>query len=254
VRSTRRAGAGPQRTAKERVLEVFLLPRFMVAGCAILLMGAALFSFVFEVFPSDRTVSIFLLGAYVASVPWGLWNVALTMSGGASWRAGAEAEKWSGTELGLLGPKWRVEHGVPLSGHGARKWIADVDHVAIGPYGVLVAETKFSMSAVDLGSSPLEKKLQEALRQVERNANDIQKILGTDGSVPLIPVIIYWGPGVRPPDSVIRREGEIRVVCGADGNKWRTRIAEGGERVPEEVVERLTARLRDYIRQELAKG
>jgi hypothetical protein len=102
----------------------------------------------------------------------------------------------------MLGPKWRVEHGVPLSGHGARKWFTDVDHVAIGPYGVLVAETKFSMSAVDLGTSPPERKLLEALRQVERNANDIRKILGTDGSIPLIPVVIYWGPGVRPPDNV----------------------------------------------------
>jgi hypothetical protein len=219
-----------------------------------ILMGSALFFFVYVTFPADRTASVFLLGAFCASVPWGLWNVAVVMGGGASWRAGAEAEKWSGNELGLLGPRWRVEHGIPLSGKGSRPWFADVDHVAIGPYGVLVAETKYTSSRIDLDASPPRTNLLDAIAQVQRNAMSIERILGADLVAPLIPVIIWWGPGIGKCASVIRREGETRIVRGADGSQWRQRIAEGGDRISDEVVNELVARLREHVRRELEGG
>jgi hypothetical protein len=233
---------------------VIFLPRFIGAGCGMFLMGGALFTFVYIAFPANRAASIFLLGAFCASVPWGLWNVALVMGGGASWRAGAEAERWSGTELGLLGPRWRIEHGIPLSGKGPRSWTADVDHVAIGPYGVLVAETKYTSTRIDLDASRPKAKLLEAIAQVERNAVSIERILGADLIAPLIPVLIWWGPGVGKPTTVIRREGETRIVRGADADQWRGRIAEGGDRISEDVVDQLISRIREHVREELELG
>lgn len=216
-----------------------------------LLMGVALFAFVSVVFPADRTIFIFLLGTYAASVPWGLWNVAVIMGGGATWRAGAEAERWTGSELGRLGPRWCVEHGIPLSGKQSRPWKADVDHVAIGPYGVLVAETKFTTNDMDLASEPPDKRVHEASVQVERNVRDLKSILGADQSIPFIPMVIWWGPGVVPIATVIRRDGDTRVVRGIDADQWRTRIAAGGDRVSEEDIGLLTTRLREHVHQEL---
>ena len=60
---------------------------------------------------------------------------------------------------------------VPFSvGFGDKAYEIDVDHIVIGPYGVLVLETKFSSSPVDLGSSQIEKRVSEAMVQVEDNA------------------------------------------------------------------------------------
>jgi hypothetical protein len=219
-----------------------------------LFLGAAPLTCVLVVFPADRLTCTFLLGAYVASVPWGLWNAALIMGGGATWRAGAEAEKWTGNELGLLGPRWRIEHGIPLRGNQSRPWRADVDHVAIGPYGVIVAETKFSTSDPDLESDPPKKKLREAIDQVERNMRDIRKVLGADKRIPFISVVIWWGPGVGPLGSIVRRDGDTRVVRGVDADQWRSRIASGDDRISEEVVDLLTVRLREYVHQEIQDG
>lgn len=71
------------------------------------------------------------------SVPWALWTLALSMDGSVSWRIGADAERWTANALDRLGDSWQIEHNIsfPENGHPL-----DVDHIAIGPYGVLAVE------------------------------------------------------------------------------------------------------------------
>jgi hypothetical protein len=54
-----------------------------------------------------------------------------------TWSVGFVGEEAVGIELSRLGPNWSVLHGVPLGDRGA-----DIDHVVVGPSGVVCINTK----------------------------------------------------------------------------------------------------------------
>jgi hypothetical protein len=54
-----------------------------------------------------------------------------------AWRVGADGEEEVARRLRKLGDGWRVLHAVPVGENGA-----DIDHVVIGPPGVLTLNTK----------------------------------------------------------------------------------------------------------------
>ena len=54
-----------------------------------------------------------------------------------AWRVGAKGEEKVAAELGHLGPMWRVLHAVPVGDRGS-----DIDHVVIGPAGVITLNAK----------------------------------------------------------------------------------------------------------------
>src|SRR5205085_1067253 len=81
----------------------------------------------------------FLSGALVASGAWSVSLLVHTMSGAASAAMGATAEQWTADDLrSLRRAGWRLTHGVRLRAS------RDIDHVALGPGGLLVVETKWS--------------------------------------------------------------------------------------------------------------
>ncbi len=53
------------------------------------------------------------------------------------WYDGAEGEIEVGAQLATLPPEWAVFHALPIGGHG---W--DIDHVLVGPGGVVTINTK----------------------------------------------------------------------------------------------------------------
>ncbi len=154
-----RAGARPLREARNRTLAVLRRPRIALAGVVttvILVIGeVGLFIGAKAAdLPISGEVIAFFLGATVASVPWALWSVALTMGGGASWAAGGAMEEQTGHVLANLGQDWVVFHNLPfLDGRGPWSRLVDVDHVAVGPSGILVVETKFTAADLDVGET-----------------------------------------------------------------------------------------------------
>ncbi|MGC1512989.1 MAG: nuclease-related domain-containing protein [Acidimicrobiales bacterium] len=54
-----------------------------------------------------------------------------------AWRVGAKGEEKVAGELGKLGPGWRVLHAVEVGVNGS-----DIDHIVIGPPGVLTLNAK----------------------------------------------------------------------------------------------------------------
>jgi hypothetical protein len=79
----------------------------------------------------------FVAGAWLASVVWFLVFLVGQLSGTASMMMGTTAEQWIAQELRKLRRRgWKVvSHTIPKSG--------DIDHIAIGPGGLLVVETKW---------------------------------------------------------------------------------------------------------------
>src|SRR5579862_2371398 len=89
---------------------------------------------------SATTVLAFLLGFFVAGFLGAIWYVVATFTGASSWMVGALAERWTAKELLALGPRWKLFNNIPFieQGFDGNTWEIDVDHVAVGPYGVLV--------------------------------------------------------------------------------------------------------------------
>jgi hypothetical protein len=154
-------------------------------------------------------------------------GISLIFTGGGYYLAGYAAERWTGKVLRDLGPRWRVFHGVPFSsGFSRGAYVIDVDHIAVGPYGVLVIETKYSSALLDLNSKRLDSRVQDAIGQVEGNAARVRGLLSQElPGVPIRPVLIYWGRWVTSPTNAVRlvdgRVEDVRIVCGSEGSTWR---------------------------------
>jgi hypothetical protein len=180
-----------------------------------------------------------MIGALEASVLWSLWLLASTTGGSISWHMGANAEEWTARELQGLGPLWQIEHSIPLPG---RTHPIDIDHVAMGPYGVLVMETKWTSKSIDLNATKLDKDVQSAIKQVSWNARDLAATIPE--KIEVIPVVVYWGRKVIPPSEARLRVGDVRIVAGRKAEEWRPLLT--GRRVDSEAVDRFADAVRSW--------
>lgn len=195
----------------------------------------------------------FVVGVFAASVPWFLWVVVTGADGSASWRVGADAEGWTDEQLRRIGPDWRLFNNVPFAAEFGRGEI-DVDHIAVGPYGVLVVETKWTTQPVVLDAKRSPEVLRQAVRQVEGNRGRVLAALGRDfADVPVIAVVVLWGRRVERGEQEIRRIGDVRIVRGQDGREWR-RLLQGVQRVDGDVQDAVAGRLGEVIRRYETQG
>jgi len=174
--------------------------------------------------PTKSTYTAFTLGFVVATALLVLAGVVAILSGGVNWITGSGAERWTSKALDGLGPAWRVLHNVLFSaGSPPDTWEVDVDHVAVGPHGILVVETKFASVATDLQAQRLSKYVRSDAAQAARNVPRVRRSLGpTAGDVPITPVLVYWGTRVKMPTDPSRDLGRVRIVAGADADRWRS--------------------------------
>jgi hypothetical protein len=196
-----KAGSGPRREGWRRIRAVLLAPPF------VLIVGLTLL-FVIGVFATvsawshavgihtDGELMAFFLGFLIAGFLGTIWYFVVTLSGGADWLTGARAERWTAKELSKLGSDWHQFSNVPFAEgrFGNAGWEVDVDHVVVGSYGVLVVETKYCSSPLDLGSTRLDKRIGDAVRQASENAGRVHALLHRDApEVPIRPIVVFWG-------------------------------------------------------------
>jgi len=201
----------------------------------------------------DLSVNAFLLGALLATALWLFVGVIALATGATSWFVGAQAEKWTAQALKTLGADWRVVHNVPfLEGHGPNAWVVDVDHIVVGPGGVLVVETKYSSNALDLDAQRVPRKLGHAVDQADRNAGRVRALLSRDfPDVPISPVIVWWGWRLTPPKAPVRRVGNVSVVAGGDVAKWRSDFST--DVLSETTIEVVYKKLEKYVAAQRAR-
>lgn len=180
----------------------------------------------------------FMAGVSAASVVWLVALLVIEVTGSSSWRMGAVAEDWTGEELAKLDSRrWRVVHAVGLE-------YGDVDHVVLGPPGVMALETKWSST----GWGPQEfrpgGRVSIAVEQAKRSAKGTRSRLASYfRRTPVTPVVVLWGEvvGVELPLVV----GEGTVVHGADLREWLLR--ERPEQLSSEEVVAASRGLEEYV-------
>ena len=181
---------------------------------------------------TNGSVLAFIMGFLIATFFCVVLYISIVFTGAANYLTGALAERWTRQEFAALGSAWHMFSNVPFSaGYGDMSYEIDVDHIVVGPYGVLVLETKYSSSPVDLGAVQLEKRVNEAMKQVEDNVGRVRALLHQIApGVPLRPVIIFWGRLVKSAATPVRRVNGtnevVRIVHGGDAKEWRPKLTE----------------------------
>jgi hypothetical protein len=139
-------------------------------------------------------------------------------SGSASITLGAWAEQWTSESLRKMRP-----HGYHLI-NGARIGYGDIDHVLVGPGGVLVFETKWSAYDWSLEHDPY---VARAMRQVNEQADRLKRWLRLEHDVDR--VVVLWGAAAGAVDNKAERmqrakEGGPLIIAGGALEGWLLRL------------------------------
>lgn len=209
-----RAGASGRRFARERLLAYARAKWRPFAAITLVLI--AFTPLLWFALSPIRDVRGFTLGAYVAAMVAWMYHWMVIASGAASITMGQEGEIWTDQELGRLGSDWRIINHVMFRQ-------GDIDHVAIGPDGVIVIETKWTSSPVRLDGR--DRWLGRAFGQAADIASDVRKVLGWGARPdrPVSPLVVVWG--------TTSRASERRTLPGRPGcerHRWQTTSRDPG--------------------------
>lgn len=152
-----------------------------------------------------------LVGTSTTAATAAIWFLVVQSTGTAPIMMGDQAEQWTAQALRKLGRDWRVVNRFLLSSFG------DLDHVAVGPAGLLVVETKWS--AYPWQSRDGAERVQAAVGQVQRVTRQLR--LWTEvkkSSVHVSPVVVLWGGGGWDETNRVHYVDGVAVV---DGNVFR---------------------------------
>ncbi|HSP52219.1 MAG TPA: nuclease-related domain-containing protein [Cryobacterium sp.] len=109
------------------------------------------------------------------------------------WYLGAQGEILVGEKLATLSPEWAVFHALPIGGHG---W--DIDHVLVGPGGVVTINTKQHRGQrvlVEERSVLVDTRSVPYLRHAKFEAERVTTLLEDRRplSTPVIPLVVFVG-------------------------------------------------------------
>jgi len=160
------------------LLGVTFLPTIFFLPAFFLLHGAA------------RWVTV---GAVAISGPWIVALITIVMSGASDLFMGLESEGDTADVLrSLRHDGWKLANGIKIRGN------QDIDHLVVGPAGLLVVETKWSRHRWPLGkdSEPfMRDRLSDAVDQLLRNREDVITQFGkVINGAPVRPVCVVWSP------------------------------------------------------------
>jgi hypothetical protein len=191
----------------------------------------------------------FILGASFAGTIGALTILVMQVTGSAPTSMGATAEQWTASELRPLRKAgWQVINHVAL-----QKW--DIDHVLIGPAGVIAVETKWSAGGWTL--DPPDPRVQNAVARVRRNAKNLRywHPLQSLGIGSVSSVVFLWGgsqPDAPPKPATPHQLGDVQVVHGLDAARaWRAQVARipAQESFGPDQIRRACAALDTHIRE-----
>lgn len=202
---------------------------FLRAGCV----GGAVIAGVAFAIPWEFARGLFI-GVAASGLVATMGYLVLALSGTVARGMGATAEMWTATELRRLRKSgWLIVNGLSLQGR-------DIDHVLVGPGGVVVVESKWSADGWDI--SPPGPALTKAVDQVVANARSLRlwRAIKATGA-PVRSAVVLWGGSrtnslTRPTEPVTF--GDTTVAVGLPAlRQWISDIARNSEIINPSMVE-----------------
>lgn len=173
---------------------------FTVIGFAIVIAGSFLV-------PSTYMRGL-IVGIGCTAIVAGQWSMVVQITGTGGLLMAELAEQWTAALL-------RKQRGWQLVNHVNLR-IEDIDHVLVGPDGILAVETKWS-------SYPwTPQRLSEAADQAARNARDLSIWSSLKPFGPAQPLVVLWGPSAADVETPTTVDG-VPVVSGDDFAQWWAR-------------------------------
>jgi hypothetical protein len=217
--SDRRAGKWARGRARREQYEFVRRSwrRFALLGTVPLLLPSIAAAFL------PRFVGGMLLGAAITAVLGLLAFYVIQATGTAPIMAGDGAEQWTAQELRPLRQHgWRLINHFNLSNSG------DVDHLLIGPSGVLAVETRWSARPWDYDDAT-DSRLAEKILQARKAARRLELWQPFHGRrIPVRPVVMLWGRGLSdwPVDEHGFAVDDVQVVAGPRAMLWRRSLSQ----------------------------
>jgi len=216
--------------------------RFIRANWILLLLVIILPSLVYSPFyflihGSSRWI---IVGAAGISGPWTVVLMTILLSGVADPLMGLDAENSTADEIRRLRRKgWKFANGIKIKGN------EDIDHLVVGPAGVLVVESKWSRHRWPIGARSLpfmSDQLTNAIEQVLRNRRNVTiQFAGVLENVPVQAVCVVWSSedsSMDPP--WIEIQGAV-IVRGPTFRNWLQ--SQKSEVLDETAVDRVWGRI-----------
>jgi hypothetical protein len=146
-----------------------------------------------------------------------IWTVFST-DGSLNWRLGAFGELWTSDVLRKLGPRWTVLNNLRVP--GANDDPLEIDHVAVGPGGVLVVDSKLWPTKRRLLDTTSNADVNKAALGAQRQAAVLRLHLsGLVGRQTVVPSVMFWGTDLlSAKDGVATNRNGVTIVHGRDSD------------------------------------
>lgn len=233
-----RAGRYPRSLARDRYRRFLRDSWFRLL--IILLVGVGLGGLVFFL-PS--WMQGFIGGIWIASVVWFVALLVIQSAGTAPITMGATAEQWTAQEMRMLRRSgWKVTSHV-------RPWVkgGDVDHLAIGPGGAVVIESKWVSDERTLQRSD---RVEEDRKQLEKSAIRIRNTLRNRlQNAPIRSAVVYWGAVNHADAAVTSVDNDPQVLVGSQLERWLHTISRMPQVVNDEEVQSAWDTITHFLQQ-----
>lgn len=214
----RRPGAHARGEANQRTRD-FVRRRWQLL--ALLALGFSTVVVVTALFEPAGFIRGFILGAGLTAVAAVLCFVVLMNDGSYTWRRGADAEELTADLLHRRLPDWDVVHGMFLVS-------ADIDHVVVGPGGVVAVETKWTTVDWETQRGKSRTYL-AALHQARRSAERLQRYLRSKGlEAEVDAMLVIWGRGAPSFGEGRKRVDGVLVVDGTANPEIASQLVNRG--------------------------
>ena len=159
----------------------------------------------------------FIAGAWIATVGWVIVLVVVQSSGSSPAMMGASAEQWTSQEL-----RWLRRNGWKVASHW-NPTFSEVDHIALGPSGLVVIETKWLSGPLEMqGPERIDRDVRQVVEGSRRLRLSIQRRLN---GAPVHRAVVYWGSEVGLDVSSSNTYSDVTLLEGGQLRDWLASIA-----------------------------
>lgn len=165
------------------------------------------------------------IGAMGASSPWLVAMMILLYTGVGNTLMGLEGENFTAEVLReFRSAGWILINGIKI------KQTADIDHVLVGPAGLLVIESKWShhrWPSITQEVTFMTGAIEKAITQALRNSDDVKWRFGKElKGVPIKAVCVLWSSDFDKNDPLWFEHRNVLVVRGSGLDAWLKSLTE----------------------------